>query len=556
MAEERGHRLRGISGESLAAGLSRALQRLSWRTPLHNMRLRGRYPLQLIDVPADPIPGRARAGRALLEGRMLFGQESIALDALARGGFSPAFADHVQSFAWLRDLAAAAPREQGAAIAEALAKAWLEKHAGSVTDGWRPDLWGRRILFWTAYAPYMLGSSDQAYRKAVLNTLARGARHLDRAADSVPQGVGRIAAWTGVIAAGLLIPGGDLRTAHGEAGMARALGLALDTDGGLLNRVPAQQLDLIELFAQLRAAYEVRARPLPAAIAKAVGHAVPPLLGAMLGDGGLSSWQGGGPADPARIEAAVAANGGIRAEPLGAPRQWGYQRLAGGPVRLVMDASPPPALVKGGCASTLAFEMSEGLHRLIVNCGGGPGLPAELAQGLRTTAAHSTLVLADTNSTALHDDGSLGKGVSEVTLDRREAGGSVALEGSHDGYVRRYGFRHSRRLTLSGDGRQLSGEDRLVPSGRKRGLAATPFAIPVHLAPGLDPVLTADGRGVLLKPAEGEAWQFRTDGPALALEDSVWIDPLGRPRPTKALLVNGETPPDGVTIGWSLRKVR
>jgi hypothetical protein len=35
------------------------------------LRLRGRYPLQLLDVPADPIPGRPRAGKALIEGAML-----------------------------------------------------------------------------------------------------------------------------------------------------------------------------------------------------------------------------------------------------------------------------------------------------------------------------------------------------------------------------------------------------------------------------------------------------------------------------------------------------
>lgn len=551
------NRLGSQPGESLGTIFSRALHRLSWKTPLHNMRLRGRYPLQLIDVPADPIPGRPRAGRALIEGKMLFGQETVALDALERGGFSPAFSDHLQSFAWLRDLAAAAPRDVGAPIAEALTKAWLEKHATSVTDAWRPDLWGRRILFWTAYAPYVLGSSDQEYRKAVLNALARGARHLDRAADSVPQGVPRIAAWAGVIAAGLLIPGGDIRTTHGETGMARALGLALDSDGGLLTRQPVGQLDLLELFAQLRAAYEVRARTLPATLAQPLAQAVPPLLGVLLGDGALSSWQSGGPCDPARIEAAVMASG-VRADTLSTPREWGYQRMIGGPVRLVIDAAPPPAgaLPRGGCASTLAFEMSEGPHRIVVNCGGAPWLGQDLAQGLRTTAAHSTLMLADTNSTALHDDGSLGKGVSEVTLERREAGGSATLEAGHNGYVRRYGFRHVRRLVLAGDGRQLSGEDRLVPHGRKRPLAATPYAISFHLAPGLDPVLTADGRGALLKPAEGEAWQFRSDGTTLALEDSLWIDPLGRTRPTKALVVQGETAPDGMAVGWSFRKVR
>lgn len=548
----------GTRGLSLTERLNHRLQRLAWRSPIHAMRLSGRYPLQLIDVPADPIPGRRKAGRALMEGAMLFGQERVPIEGLVRGGHSAGFVDYRHSFGWLRDLAAAVPREEGAPVAEAITKAWLDQHARTVADpAWRPDLWGRRILLWTAYAPYLLSSGDETLRTALLNTLARGARHLDRAADSVPQGVPRIAAWSGVIAAGLLIPGGDLRVAHGEAGLARALAQALYDDGGLATRVPAMQLDLVELMAQLRAVYEVRARPIPTAISGPLAKAVTALASVVLGDGALSSWQGGGPGQASAIAAAIVATG-VRIEALPPARDWGYQRAEAGATRLVMDAAPPPsgAMIRGGCASTLAFELSAGAQRLIVGCGGSPGLPGDLAQGLRTSAAHSTLTLADTNSTALHEDGSLGRGVSEVDLERSEGRDGLTLVASHDGYVRRHGFRHERAITLSPDGLMLTGEDRLVPEGRRRGLAATPFVIRFHLGAGLETVLTADAHGALIRPPEGGAWQFRAEAGALSMEPSLWIDPLGRPRTTQALAIAGETPPDGVAIGWSLRRVR
>ena len=81
-------------------------------------------------------------------------------------------------------------------------------------------------------------------------------------------------------------------------------------------------------------------------------------------------------------------------------------------------------LVETGCASTLAVEISDGGSRLVVNCGGaragGAGMAPALVQGLRTTAAHSTLTLSDSNSTSIHADGSLGKGV-EAMLDDHPA---------------------------------------------------------------------------------------------------------------------------------------
>jgi uncharacterized heparinase superfamily protein len=546
-----------LRGSSLAERLGNGLNRLSWRTPLHKLRLRGRYPVQLLDVPADPIPGSPRAGRALLEGRLLHAGESVAIDALGRGGFSPAFADYLHSFAWLRDLAAAAARRDGAPIAEDLMRRWLDRHARIVSEpAWRPDLWGRRILFWAAYAPFILDTQDVDYRKEVLHALARGARHLDRTADGAAQGLPRVTAWAGVIAAGLLIPGGDSRAGQGEGGMAKALALAMHEDGGLCSRVPAEQLALIELLAQLRSVYEVRARPPSGAVARALNNGVPTLMSAIMGDGGLSSWQGGRPTSGARVAAAVA-GAGLRVTPREDARDWGYQRLTGGKAVLVMDAGPPPggALTRGGCASTLAFEFSDGDQRLIVNCGGGRGLPKELAEGLRTTAAHSTLVLADTNSTSLHEDGTLGRGVTEVAVARGNSEAGARIEASHDGYVRRFGLVHRRRLLLSVDGRLLEGEDRLEPSGRKRPGGVLGFEIRFHLAPGIETVPTADGQGALLRTGDGPAWQFRTRGGRLDIDESLWVDPAGRPRSSQALVVTAESSADGAVLPWSFRRV-
>ena len=132
-------------------------------------------------------------------------------------------AEQLQGFSWLRDLAAAASREKGARLAEAVVGRWLLAHGARVDDAWAPHLWGERILFWTAYAPYILSSNDGGYRSALLNTLARGARHLDASAEKAPAGLKRVTAWCGVVAAGLLVQGGVPRVARGEAGLARAL---------------------------------------------------------------------------------------------------------------------------------------------------------------------------------------------------------------------------------------------------------------------------------------------------------------------------------------------
>jgi uncharacterized heparinase superfamily protein len=548
-------------GVSLSERLGRSLHRLVWRAPFQGVRLRGRFPLKLLAVPKDPIAGDKAIGEALTLGSLVHGAESHSVDKIDFNDprFSPEFSDHLQSFAWLRDLAAATTRERGGRMAEALVAKWIDTHGGQVSDrAWRPDLWGRRILFWAAYAPYILGTKDLVYRSAVLNTLARGARYLDKGADKAPVGLPRIMAWTGVIASALVVQGGPARLSRGEAGLSRALDSALHDDGGLISRSPFEQLALVELLAQLRAVYFSARRDMPDHLAETLAASAAALLAVTLGDEALSSWQGGNMLTRRRVQAAVEGSG-VTTRALRQARGWGYQRLAAKGSVAVFDAAPPPAsrAFQGGCASTLAFEMSDGGNRLVVNCGGAAGasgrLPAELTQALRTTAAHSTLTLGDRNSTAIHDDGTLGKGVNQVEVSRDETGGPVFVEASHDGYQKRFGLLHQRRLTMTSDGTELSGEDVLTAAGRKR-RGMTSFAARFHLAPGVEVASTADGQGALLRIRGGNGWQFRCRGGRLDIEESLWIDGAGVPHGTQQLVIVGETPPDGITIGWSFKR--
>ncbi|MGZ8997485.1 MAG: heparinase II/III family protein [Allosphingosinicella sp.] len=549
-------------GVSLAERLSWRLHRLSWRTPFHAFRLRGRFPLKLIAVPKDPVAGDKAAGEAILRGKLVHGGEEVPTSALdfADTSIAPNLSDYLQSFEWLRDLAAAATRERGAQVAEPIVQKWLDAFSEQVNErAWRADLWGRRILFWTAYAPYILSSRDLVYRSLVLHTLARGARHLDKGAAKAPHGLPRITAWSGVIAAALVVQGGAARLSKGEAGLIRALDSSLHDDGGLTSRSPTEQLALVELLSQLRAVYVAARRELPEELATALEASVGALLAVTLGDGALSSWQGGNMASARRIEAAIEGSG-VRARALRQARGWGYQRLESKSTNIVFDAAPPPPsrALSGGCASTLAFELSDGARRIIVNCGGvgdSPGsLPPELVRALRTTAAFSTLTLADCNSTAIHDDGTLGKGVSQVELARDDTAGIVQVEASHDGYARRHGLLHQRQLTLSADGRELRGQDMLVPHGRKRRSEPAPFAVRFHLAPGVEAASTADGQGALLRMRGAAVWQFRCRGGSLSIEDSLWVDGAARPHQSLQLVIAGESPSDGTTIAWILRR--
>lgn len=557
-----------------AIGAGERLIRLAYRLGVSGATLSApfRKParLRLLATVDSPLAGERTAGIALRAGHFLIHGVKAPIGQMEFGGtarLTPPFERTVHGFTWLRDLAACAPREQCTATAERVLKAWLMANPKPGKGAaWQVDNTGQRLLAWLVHAPLILSGSDAKLRGQALEAAGETARWLDRNVAKCPDRLGEVAGWCAIVAAGLLLPDGKPRRLFGEAGLVRALGEAVGEDGGVLSRSPLAQIEAIALLTELCACYRAVRRDPPEAVEAMLALLVPPLLTLTHGDGGLGNWQGAGAVASERIAALVGASG-VRTRPLKAVRQWGYQRAAAGKGVLQFDAAPPPLArhARAGCASTLAFEFSHGPQRLVVNCGGaafaGGQVPVRIEQGLRASAAHSTLALDDANSTAVLLHGKLGSGVGEVEVDRStlalDNGGATRIEASHDGYAARYGLVHRRILILRDDGSELRGEDLLVPHGKKGKRGKIGFAIRFHVGPGIDLGLSDDRRGAGLALPDGSYWQFRLAGDAgeLSIEESLWIDGQGRPQPIEQLVIQGLTSRGGGSFSWLLKKM-
>ncbi|MFN3517703.1 MAG: heparinase II/III family protein, partial [Novosphingobium sp.] len=560
-----------------AIGAGERLLRLAYRLGVPGSTLSApfRKPAKprLLATVSNPLPGSKMAGTALRAGHFLVhgAKSPIAqIDFAGAARLTPPLERVVHSFAWLADLEACAPRETVAPVAERILAAWLAANPKPPSRPGKGPAWtvanaGTRELNWLVHAPLILSGADKAHRARVLAALGDTARWLDWNVGRAEDQLAEVAGWCGIVAAGLLLPDGKPRRLFGEAGLIRALGEVVGDDGGVLSRSPLGQIEVISLLVRLRACYQAVRRDPPQALETIMGLLVPPLLALTHGDGALGSWQGAWAVDAADLAALVAATG-VRTRPLRDVRQWGYQRVVAQKGILQFDAAPPPLAkhARTGCASTLAFEFSHAGQRIVVNCGGsgcaGGLMPVRLEQGLRATAAHSTLVLDDANSTAILINGKIGGGVSEVEIDRRtlvgdKLAGATRLEASHNGYASRYGLVHRRILILRDDGTELRGEDLLVPSGSKGKNGKVGFAIRFHLGLGVEVGLSEDGQGAGLALADGSYWQFRARGGQVSIEESIWADGQGRPQPIQQIVVSGLVSRGGGNFAWLLKKM-
>jgi uncharacterized heparinase superfamily protein len=568
-----------------AIGAGERLIRLAYRAGISGAALTApfRKPAKprLLATASNPIPGDKVAGTALRAGHFLVHGLKLPIAQADFGGagrLTPPIERVVHGFHWLADLEAAAPREQVAPCGERILAAWLAANGQMPSrpgkgPAWSVDNAGNRVLNWLLHAPILLSGQDKALRSTALTAIAETARWLDRNVSRGEDRLAEVAGWVAITAAGLLLPDGKPRRLFGEAGLMAALGDLVGDDGGVLSRSPLDQMEAISLLVRLSACYQAIRQDPPEPLQSVLTLLVPPLLALTHGDGTLGSWQGGWAVSADRIAALIDASG-VRTRPLREVRQWGYQRVSAGKSLLQLDAAPPPLArhARSGCASTLAIELSHAGQRIFVNCGGaaaaGGLMPMRLEQGLRASAAHSTLVLDDANSTAVTINGGLGAGVGEVEVDRRnledEASttklgrsgfGATRLEVAHDGYASRYGLTHRRILILRDDGTELRGEDLLVPTKGKGKRGKVSYAIRFHLGPGIEVGRSEDGMGAGLALPDGSYWQFRSGGGDVTIEESIWADDQGRPLPVQQLVIQGLVSRGGGNFAWLLKKM-
>jgi uncharacterized heparinase superfamily protein len=134
-----------------------------------------------------------------------------------------------------------------------------------------------------------------------------------------------------------------------------------------------------------------------------------------------------------------------------------------------------------------------------------------------------------------------------VERARQDAEGASWLEASHDGYRRRFGVTHRRRLYLAETGADLRGEDRL------EGSAGRHFRLRFHLHPDVQAMLDEDRASVSLRGASGVEWRFLAVGGALGLDESTYLGGSDRPRRAQQIVVAGTTQKDGALVKWAFR---
>ena len=316
-------------------------------------------------------------------------------------------------------------------------------------------------------------------------------------------------------------------------------------DGGHTSRNPEIHLNALIHLLDIRRALLSRSINPPIWLQASIDKMTPMLQGFLLGDGQLACFNGAAQSDPVRIAAALKASEATGRAVTNSAHS-GFQRLTSRRVVLIMDVgtlpnNPTPRM---GCAGTLSFELSISKQRLVVNCGVPKSGHPKMISAFRGTAAHSTLTIADMNSSQISEVGGFGPRVAEqVETLRREVDKNTLVQAAHNGYLALFGLIHKRALFLSADGNELRGEDTLI------GKTGTNASISFHLHPNVQASLVEARNSVLLKFGESAGWRFRASNANITLDPSLYFDHGVRRQAQQIVLAADHNGPETI-IKW------
>jgi uncharacterized heparinase superfamily protein len=552
--------------EMVGAGARRLVTplRVGWRRSWFCRRgLKGQLADHLAFHPHDALPRRLEEADALLRGRFRFhgqilevpaGQSVFDLDPP-----SEVWAGALNSFEWLPPLALAGG-EAARILATNLIAQWIKRNARYSEPNWSPQLLARRLIHLFSHGRLAIQNSEMTWRSRLFVSLREQSKMLERVFGEAPEGLPRLEAAAALALSAVCLDDSPRRLELGLKRLEEEIQRQILPDGGHCDRSPESLLNAYRYLTMVHDGLAaVNAEP-PHALRNARDRIAPMLRFFRHGDGGLALFQGGSECDP-RMIAGLLARDEVRGQPFHHARHSGYQRLAAGRTIVQIDcgAAPPGGFALSSHAGFLAFELSSGPGRLVVNCGAGGEDHAGWDAALRATAAHSTLTLADTSSAAILPPGlardllgpRLTGGPAQPQSKRSETAQGWTVEASHDAYVPPYGFVHERQITLSPQGLMVTGADRLVAA--RSGTAKLPFAVRFHMHPDVR-VSRLEGGGILLKLPGGEGWRFRAGGGEISVEESIYLG-SGVVRRTEQLVISSVIREPPAEIAWVFEQI-
>ena len=207
-------------------------------------------------------------------------------------------------------------------------------------------------------------------------------------------------------------------------------------------------------------------------------------------------------------------------------------------------------------SGALSFEFISNKNKIITNCGYFQKTKHQLNLISKFTASQTTLGVGNSSSVNFlrRSDGTNIINNSLKIFDKKIISNKNvwSFEASHDGYAKRYGIIHNRKLEFFHDTLKLIGNDKII---KKKNFKSTNFELRFHLVPNARVMKTLDGRSIFIE-IEKEGWKFTSSTHKIDFETGLYFGQKNSFMENQNIFISDVINEKDNSIQWKIEKVR
>ena len=236
----------------------------------------------------------------------------------------------------------------------------------------------------------------------------------------------------------------------------------------------------------------------------------------------------------------------------------GYIFLKNKKYAIAADLGAPPEKVfsKDYQSGALSFEFLSNNNKIICNSGYFQNYKHQLNLISKSTACHSSLVIDNASSVSFTKQSS---GINKISSSLKIFNRKVvkdnnywSFEASHNGYIKKFGILHHRKVEFFHEISKLSGLDKIE---KKEDFKKYNFEIRFHLDPEAKVMKTQDGNSIYIG-LKNEGWKFTSLNNKISYETGLYFGNKNNFVENQNILITGKTSDKEVLIHWEFEKIK
>ena len=224
---------------------------------------------------------------------------------------------------------------------------------------------------------------------------------------------------------------------------------------------------------------------------------------------------------------------------------------------LVADLGSPPEkeFSKDYQSGALSFEFISNNNKIITNSGYFQNYNHQLNLISKSTACHSTLNVENFSSVNFLKQSS---GINEINSSLKIFDKKIvnrnnywSFEASHNGYNKKFGITHHRKVEFFHDNFKISGLDKIM---KKKNFKKSNFEIRFHLEPEAKVMKTQDGKSIYIN-FKNESWKFTSFNNEITYETGLYFGNKNNFVENQNILISDKIINEDILIKWEIEKI-